>query len=272
MLAVMQVNASHGLSLSKFVTNLEYAGLFTAPVWALGLWRPSDGRPWPRDLRVGVAALFITFVLVSSVASKPGAGNWHLLPFVPITLWLAAQSGRAWGKPAQLPPYAVLAWSATVAFLGWTRHDDWVTYLWRNDAAQQAQEVHAIMTSHPTQPVMMGAGQSTYGAGYYSTFVRPVLVYAGQPYTFDPAAIMDLRKASRPDDICASSRMWGSWRDLLMLIPHGEAPFSMANNYGGLPCFPENFRLGFEQDFKKISEGQWFDVWARRSNSAIPFK
>lgn len=265
LLGALRVNAGHGFSAANFEGNLEWAALFAAPAFAPLFWRTESAPPLPRELRWGLLGLGAAYLIVCGVAAKPGAGNWHLLPLIPPTLWLAARRHAfdgASGKGIVAAP-AIFAWCAVAAFLGWTRHDDWVAYLWRNEAAGQEAEVRAIVGAHPGRPVLMGAGSDVDGGGYRATWVRPVLAYTGQPYTFDAVAIMDLRKAGRPDEICASPKMLGDDPRTLVLIPHGEAPFAMGSYYAGAPCFPESFRVVFTRDFVRIAEGRWFDTWVR---------
>jgi hypothetical protein len=266
----LKVNAGHGISFASFIQNLEWAVLFAAPAIAAFAWRRNTGPAFPREVRFAFFALILGYLLVSTVAAKPGAGNWHLLPLVPATLWLAARCLGPITRPStgSIPAHVVFAWCGVVAFLGWTRHDDWVTYLWRNDAASQASELRAVVEAHRNSPVIMGAGGEVYGEGYRATFVRPILAFASQPYSIDPVAIMDLRKAGRADEVCASLRMLGDDPRVLVIIPHGEEPFAMGSYYGAAPCFPESFRTDFSKNFQRIAEGRWFDTWGRRDASA----
>lgn len=260
----LRVNAGHGFSAANFESNLEWATLFAAPAFAPFIWRAKSAPPLPRELQWGLRSLGAAYLVVCVVAAKPGAGNWHLLPLIPPTLWLAARrfafdhpGGKAIAGPA------VFAWCAVAAFLGWTRHDDWVAYLWRNEAADQAAEARAIVGAHRDGVVLMGAGREVDGGGYRSTWVRPVLVYAGQSYLFDPVAIMDLRQAGKPDEISGSPKMLGNHPRTVVLIPHGEPPFAMGSYYAGITCFPDSFRTAFTDHFVRIAEGRWFDTWAR---------
>lgn len=257
--ATLQINAGHGLSLSHWLTNLEFAAFFSAPLWLSRPFRRTEAGETGAETGATLG-LATALLLVSVIASKPGAGHWHFLPLLPSVMLLAARR-----DPAPTPHGARLAalggWAVAALFLGVTRHDQWIARLWRDPARAQIAEVRAVLAAHPQASVVMGAGENAYGPGYSATFVRPELVLHGQPYRFDPAAIMDLRKAHYPPERCASPALWGPGPLPLVLIPRGEAPFALNNFYGGA-TFPEPFREDFLRRFARREAGEHFEVWA----------
>jgi len=253
-LATLRVNAGHGLSLSHWFINVEFAVFLAAPLW-LG-WRSATSSP---ERKLSVAGLAFAFVLVCTIASKPGAGNWHLLPLLPSVVILAVSAARD-TAPAVWRRAGLAAWWGAALFLGWTRHDDWIAYLWRDPAREQIVELQAVLAAHPDETIVLGAGDDAYGPGYVATFMRSELVLHGQPYRFDPCAVMDLRKSGYPDAAAVPPGILGAPRTLV-LIPHGERPFAMNNFYGGA-VFPESFQQEFSRTYGLRSVGRHFDLWA----------
>lgn len=254
-LSTLRVNAGHGLSLPRWISNVEFAVFLAAPLWLF--WRSATSSP---ERKFSAAGLALAFLLVCTVASKPGAGNWHLLPLLPSVIILAASAARD-TVPADWRRAAFAAWWGAALFLGWTRHDDWIAYLWRDPARDQIAELRATLAAHPGETIVLGAGDDAYGPGYIATYARSELALHGQPYLFDPCAIMDIRKAGYPDAAATPPGILDAATPPLVLIPHGERPFAMNNFYGG-SVFPEEFQRAFVRSYGLRSAGRHFDLWA----------
>lgn len=254
-LDTLRVNAGHGLDAARGGVNLEFA-LFLAVPLGLAWSRTGDSPP----LRLATAGLGFAFLAVATIASKPGAGHWHFLPLLPSVVVLAALAGRATPlAPRSWRSAGHAAWWAVAIFLAWTRHDDWIAYLWRDAAKAQIAELHAVLAAHPGQATVLGAGDDAYGPGHQATFVRSELILRGQPYHFDPCAIMDIRKAGLPDSAAIPPGILQAPQPLV-LIPHGEQPFALRNYYGG-DLFPAEFQAAFRRSYVLRSRGRYFDLW-----------
>ena len=88
-LEYLRLSAGNGLIGAKLRQNAEWLAFFGAPlvtVCAAGLRRgerpsPSDGAIW--------ATATLAAIAIATIGAKPGGGPYHLLPFVPVWLWIA---------------------------------------------------------------------------------------------------------------------------------------------------------------------------------------
>jgi hypothetical protein len=81
------------------------------------------------------------------------------------------------------------------------------------------------MNSTTPGPLAVG-----YGAHYRASFLRPLPVFAGQPYQLDAVSMMDARVSEEqvPDGVMASVE---NCRMKSSLIPPGDAPFQLRSAY-----------------------------------------
>lgn len=263
--ALVRVYAGFGSgSWSKVLTNLQWAVVMLIPAW-LPLCHAGGRARWRADAeaRWQSLALAAATLAASIVGSRPGAGYWHLLPLVPAAVVTGSLlRGPVDDKARDFRPVILSAWSVLAAFLIFTRYDDVVLRLWRNPGAAEVHEIEAVLQQHPRQPVLMGLGSDRDGAGYLRTFQRAYLVSQGQPYPSDPVVMMDLLAVGVPQKIAAPPRLLLPGQETIVLIPHGEAPFTMPNFFGG-QCVPESFRADFMREFSLIQAGRCYDVWQR---------
>ncbi|HEY9071483.1 MAG TPA: hypothetical protein VIV61_14585 [Candidatus Ozemobacteraceae bacterium] len=261
--------ANHGFDTSLFVQGLNMALFLLLLPLGVGSFDTADRE----DRHFGV--LLFSLAAAVLVSSKAGAGPIHLLPFIPLTLALAAK-----GVP---DPEALFRQEAaenrrtrlTVSLLaasflvgtGFAAANQW--YFWGimadNMAAAPTAELRDILASHPGMPVSLGYG-SRDPALYRSTDYRlslwhPIVVLAGTPLAFDLPAVMDMTKAGLelPD---ASIDLLRSGRMKLWIIPRGAAPFLVFNIYEPhTDLFGERFRTAFHRYYRLATPTEHFDLW-----------
>ena len=108
----------------------------------------------------------------------------------------------------------------------------------------------------------MGYGRDN-ARTYHWTFLKPIIVYAGNPHTIDGFSYMESYWSGiamppgkvRPIESC-STDLW--------LIPTGETPFEMNNYYPGLKAFLPELREAFQKNHMRIETGRYYDLWACR--------
>ena len=244
--AWVKVSAGNGVLWSLLRHNLE---------WTLFLLVPLIRSRWTPGAHL---ALFIGVAMVVVAASKPGAGPYHLLPFVPAVLYLVARSDAA----AAVPP----AFVAATLIIATLQQGYFVGVLTSADDANvdAAGEVAAFVDANPRQAIAMGYAN----AGERWTYVRPVIVFRTGQYPIDAPAVQEFQMSGMtipPATIDAlqhcDTRIW--------LMPKGATPFAGPNKYPSMqqaPLFPDMFTRAFlilyEHDAARDLPD--FDVWRCR--------
>jgi hypothetical protein len=91
-LAYIQTLATQTLSASLLQSNLAYAFFSILPVF--WLWFNQRNNLQAKGIGLIILVDVVIEILVCIAASKPGAGPHHLLPGLPIKIWLVHQLSR----------------------------------------------------------------------------------------------------------------------------------------------------------------------------------
>lgn len=266
---------------------LEYVLKFSLPILLLA-WRfasidVSAFWAYLRERRLFLGTLAGCFGAMTVLCSKAGAGVHHLLPFCPVLGYLCADlytAANAHRKAAahiqrSFPQFA--CWLAIGAFFGMRLAGKLQTDLSivvgeRAHAQALVQDVDSIMKSHPHERIEMGYGETDVTPpmpDYALTYVRPALVFAGNPLTMDAAALADMQLSGiqipEADIDYISSCQTRVW-----LIPKGEPAFSQVNVYSFygprvMPrrnLFSESLRRAFLAHDRKVGSSKFFDIWS----------
>jgi hypothetical protein len=255
------LSASNGLELRTLRPNLEWAAFLLAPLCAGLLVRRHDAWPLSRYAAL-VGGLAVGVIGVVIAAAKPGAGPYHLLPFVPaVALILAIHwDGLAEARAASHPSLgaAGVAFVSTLAVVAGGRQAYLFGEASRIDAGAVA-EIAAVLAARPGQTIALGYGNEDESR----TFARVVPVFAGHPYLFDMPAIQEHQMSGVELPPAAFDAM-ARCRITTWLIPKGGAPFTMRNGYprtGYRFLFPAAFQEAFHRRYRKVDETPRYDVW-----------
>ncbi|HEX6973709.1 MAG TPA: hypothetical protein VF147_04870, partial [Vicinamibacterales bacterium] len=193
------------------------------------------------------------------LSAKYGAGPYHLLPFIPLALDTAARSGGAPAWRADwLAPARVALVGGLVAIAG-VQQAYWVGSLRSRPVAAINAELRDLLRADP------GSTAIGYSSNYQGAMLRPLAVFAGDPYVLDAPALMDRQfsgvgfpeGALRIVDECAIE----TW-----LIPSGGEPFALPNAYdAGQQVFPPDFVETFRAHYRLVERRTFFDVWRCRT-------
>ena len=251
----VRLSARNGLLAPLLRRNAEWSVFLLIP-WLAHLRRD---RLDPVE-RAVVSAVALGMGLVAVAGSKPGAGPYHLLPFVPAILYAALLSLRRIGSdvtPAQAR--IAEAFALSIALIATLQMWQFVQIATRTRDMPIADDLRRTLDRYPTSKIAMGySGQNQ---AYPS--VRPILVFRQGEYLLDAPAIQEhqLSGIGLPP---ASLQAIESCQFDIWLIPKDGEPFSLRNQYaqtGHAPLFPESFRGTFFKTYRRETSSEYFDLW-----------
>lgn len=274
---------NHGLSLELLWNNLRAAFLLFLPLGLLSLQLWGSNRRVFKKLALQYKRCFYT-LLVSVVgtvlvAAKPGAGAHHLLPYLPVIIYLCCLEigaiAEIFVNPKNEPNRSQLLKNSIFGaafllflFLLFCNAVWQVVFLWSNYSDSIAPEIVAdiqqTIQSYPQQTIAMGYGGNQT---YLLTNYRPIPVFAGNPYLIDSAALMDMQKAGL--EIPASTiEALRACRIEIWLIPRGDIPFTLLSYYPpNPPLFSNEFQAAFRESYELKDRSQYYDLWFCKSSS-----
>jgi len=255
----------HGLRLIVFCLNLVFASAFCAPVVWLLVWR----RPvLAREDRWLVGGFALAGTVVVIIGSKVGAGPHHLLPLIPVGLYVAAAitARSAEGRPIPLRVRNLWAVALLVALLGnhigFAQSYGGVSYyaLYRSEPAmhEAIDELREMARTYPG--AQMGASDDQH---FSDVFPAVVLVFEAKQLHLDNAAWLDL--ATGGVSSSAPIRFLNDCRIPSWILPAEGPPFSLGNHYTGQPLFSDEFRSTFFANYQPAKTGRFYRAWTCRA-------
>ena len=236
-----------GLLFATLRQNLEWAAYLCLPLLL------SRSRGLTGTLVLGMAGVAIA-------AAKPGAGPYHLMPFIPIIVYsVARQSDWPVSREDRDPdvPLATLAFVLTALLIVVAQQSQVVRTMWERRQLTDAADVAQFAATHA------GVVEMGYGSTEALSHMRPLLVFHSNSYFLDQPAVREfqLQGVEIPQstlDAVARCRI-NYW-----LLPKGEAPFSGRNVYAAVftrPLFSDRFREMFMTSNRLVGATTYFDVW-----------
>jgi len=258
---------AHGLAWEPLWETLRYAGYLLLPLVSAVAVAPDRGRLL-RENRVAFLMLVPVYGLTVLLAAKPGAGQVHMLPLVPTTMYLLAAIYRQPAGVSALPaPHAlwrqaaVTATVLTALLAGSVNAYRAVRYV-DHQIAQTPdlmQDVQKVMSAFPNLAIGMACGGEELS--FRATYLRPLLVFANHPLLIDPISVMD-SSLSRRELSPETYRALSEGRVGMWLVPRRQIPFEKVNWYAPHdPVFSTEFREHFRRCYTRRSHSQYFDLW-----------
>jgi len=261
----VRVSASNGVDLFILRQNVEWACFLLVPVAACLL----AGRPAAlaaNTRRWLLAAFCVGLAGVTLAAAKPGGGPYHLLPFLPVVMYiLALHIDHLREKFCTRIPFrsAHAAFVTTVGLVAFAQQ----AYFWwaaTLDAGVEAvDDIERFASAHPRTRVAMGYTDNDERL----TFARPVLVFRDSAYLIDAPAVQEYQMSGLelPAATLDALRRCdvGVW-----LLPRHGAPFKTRNNYpstGYRPLFPEAFQRTFVEVYEHTGNTRFYQIWRCRT-------
>jgi hypothetical protein len=263
-LAWVRLSAQTGLDLAILRQNIEWTAYLIVPLvlaWhatARDADARADGEWSAVILTLGVATLGVIVA-----GSKPGAGPYHLLPFVPIVAYLvAARIGSIAvliGRPDVAPVAAAFLIVGVITAVA--QQIQFVQVMASRRAIDVADEIVRLAAAYS------GVVEMGYALDDPITFQRPVLVFRNNRYVLDQPAVGEhlLAGLEIPPATIAALR---ECRVNYWLLPKGEPPFGGVNMYPAVrfrPLFPASFRQAFFGSHRLVESTAHFDVWQCRT-------
>jgi hypothetical protein len=249
----LALSARNGIVGSTLRQNLEWALFLLVP---LALLDPAGVR----SLR-GVALLGSMLVVVLA-AAKPGAGSYHLLPFVPvIAMWIAGVVARG-VRPGRVARAGLIAACLAIVAIAAVQQASFLGVMRERRATSEGDDLRAYLAAHPGERIQVG-----YGRDDRWTFVRPLAVFATGIYLIDAPAVQEYQRSGLglPTATIQAIRTCevDTW-----LLPRGSPPFEGPNRYdpGAWPAlFPPAFMAAFAETYVRAETTRYFDVWRCRA-------
>jgi hypothetical protein len=261
-LAYLEIAAEHGLRLDLFIQNIILLALTMTPgITIYFLKRPMLLHEFPLSIPV----LITSGIIVAAIGAKNGAGVHHMLPLVPAVTLATLQIAQLKSQnPSALISREAGALSFFVAYFVAFMPFVVDQSLWMGRAiARSSSEWPKIVELEKLYGMHTWAEMGTTdNANYRSTYYRVVGVLRGGPVHLEVPFLIDLRAVGLGDDAI---------RDLLQhckvaewILPQDGNPFSQRNTYTGYELFSDGVRHAFDNNYRLIWSGTYYNVWGCR--------
>jgi hypothetical protein len=252
--------AKHGANVRLLLLNAAFM---------LGMWAPilllvgnvANTRTLRRSTLRFATALFATECVVVLVASKPGAGVHHFIPFLASHAYLFqslyVEMAAAPSAQMSLDFRATLAMATTaLAMIAPTLHTQGQLWAFDQQAPtlrRQRDELLNLQAEFPGGMVGVAGTES-----YALANLRPWLTLRGELQT-DYGAFMDMKLSGVGDT--ALQIAFNECRIPHVFMPKPGEPFTLASNYGG-ELFSDALRSSFASHYRIVATGNFFDVFS----------
>ena len=240
----LKLSCAHGLSLRLWLENLIYLIFLFFPL--LIFWR---GAKLERNIKINLILILGVELCITIVSAKAGAGFYHLLPLIPINVFIIQKicNKAVCDNSLVKVLYVSLIIVSVFAVL-----IDCVVPMansWRRFSEAQKEVVY-FEKKYPR--VLMGV---TGNQGYPYSFLRVML----RNEQIDYNAFMDLQFSGIRDDTLAENLK--NCRICCILLPNIEKPFSLNNYYTFKPLFSEKVREAFTAKYTRAESGKYYSMY-----------
>jgi hypothetical protein len=260
--------------------NLEYGfllvflpSLILAAVFARGFdWRKMFAAILP------VLSSIASVLAVTIIGAHPAAGEYHLIPFIPIIVYLTAdlylkvqmqiRQAPSWLALKALALSTLLpAWiiaSAATIVIGQIQIG-FYDFIIPDESAIQS-DLLTVKEQYAAYTLQMGYGDVVTDR---ATYFRPWLYSGHIEYFLDSQAMMDMQGvgvAIPPATLATfTTQQFDIW-----LIPRRAIPFSLRNSwYDDHPAlFSPKLQQVFLANYVKVASSQYYDIWQAKRLTA----
>ena len=248
---------THGEEVAMKV--LRFSILYLVPAAAFLLFAPSaPGRERWRDRAYGMTFV-VSLAALFYPATTTGAGIHHLMPLTPFAVDFLARLWAAKDGFRTLRRIGIAIFAIAIVAMSVPKqrqlHRQMDAVVDRGVAA----DIRAILAKHPGRTIEMGYGASF--DRYQDSFLRPILIFAGNPFSFEAMTFMELRNLAQIPPSAHIQHIESCASDL-WLIPKGEAPFALGSYYDGKSAFGDALPHTFLKAYEKSDSSRYFDLWS----------
>ena len=236
--------ARHGFSLRLWVENLIYLVFLFLPIFLF--WREAKLE---RVQRIKFLLIILIEFCITVIAAKPGAGFYHLIPFIPINALIIDKirnNALNYGNPIKVLYVSLIIVSFTTVSLDLVLP---MSKSWRR-FSEAKKEVVYFEKKYPR--LLMGV---TDNQGYPYSFLRAIL--KGEQIDYN--AYMDLQISGISDDTFVENLK--NCRIQYILLTNIGNPFSLNNYYSLKPLFSESVREAFKSRYNIIESGKHYSLY-----------
>lgn len=247
-----------------FERAMRYSVFFLVPSVAflcLRLHEMFNSRASYIDSEMGYAtATLLGLSVCISLASKPGAGAYYVLPFAPIVIDMLVRWMQFSGKIGISGRWVAGIIAAILLVTSIPVQKRFYRALHWDHAAAVQNDLSEIMDNHLGRSIQMGVGSNL--EGYKNAIYKAALVFNGHPYTIDFGIMMEtsLLQVRIADAVIDGMR---HCRTDIWLIPKDEEPMKMVGYYNTV-VVDDRLRNAFLANYLRINQSMFFDVWACR--------
>ena len=248
---------THGEEVAMKV--MRFSILYLIPAAAFLLFAPSaPGRERWRDRAYGMTFI-VSLAALFYPATTTGAGTHHLMPLAPFAVDFLARLWVAEDALRTLRRIGIATFAIVVVAISVPKQKQIHRQMDAVAARGVATDIRATLAAYPGRAIEMGYGASF--DRYQDSFLRPALVFAGNPFSFEAMTFMELRNLAQEPPSAQIRRIESCATDL-WLIPKGEAPFALGSYYDGKPAFGETLPRAFLESYEKSGSSRYFDLWS----------
>jgi hypothetical protein len=254
----IQLSGRTGLVMLLLKQNVEWAIFLTVPLVAAVAARAS---PIPPADAAGLLGLLAGMSVVVVAGAKPGAGPYHLIPFIPSIAYLASRLALAPVRNALMPPAVMAAFVLVLALEATANQALLLRTMHRWNGVEDAADVLQFARTHS------GGVEMGYGQTEAMSFSRPLLVFQSGLYLVDQPAVREHQLAGVAIP-ASSAHELDACRVRYWLVPRGELPFGGRNAYTavqGRPLYSPEFVESFRRNYSQSGTTTYFDVWECRA-------
>jgi hypothetical protein len=251
----VELSAHNGLRVAALKENLEWALFLLVPV----LVRLGSPTPLPTRVRLVIPALLVGICAVAVAASKPGAGAYHFVPFLPALAYamVVLHPSLSTRRTAWLTPFAL-----TLVVIGVIQQQYFLRLVLDPAVANSYQDVAEFLERHPGERVAMG-----YTSAERMTFARTLIVFHTNQYLLDVPAIQEHQLSGLPLPQ-ATVEAIRSCAVATWLLPQNGEPFRIRSDYpstGFAEILPPEFIDAFHRAYARQERTRYYDVWRCRT-------
>lgn len=249
----------HNYSLQNFLPKLLIILILSLIIICLSFISEINLSGFYKKHRGFLITLFFSMLTVSSIASKSGSGTNHLIPFIPMIIYIMVlilnypdKREPATSQNKFFLPVTVLTLLLLVITVGGGKRElSFLQKMSSNSHQNILTEYYAIEDAYQGKTIAVGDGEAPTYIPYRDLI--PLPVFKGNPFLIDAVALGDMNASGIPlPEKTLQALKEGKIQ--VWLIPSNHSPFK-TGAYGA------EFQKKFCDNYVLIESRHFFDIW-----------